>query len=69
LYAYPARCKVIGDPVYLNAKQLDCSSVLNWQVPEFACAKHEFEAILSQFPRLQSLLNLTILGKVSLHEP
>ncbi|MBD0347096.1 MAG: N-formylglutamate amidohydrolase [Coleofasciculus sp. Co-bin14] len=35
-------------PVYLNAKQLDCSFVPDWQVPEFDDAKRKFEAIFEQ---------------------
>lgn len=35
-------------PVYLNAKQLDGSSIPNWEVPEFDRAKHQFEAAFRQ---------------------
>jgi len=35
-------------PVYLDAKQLDCALVPDWQVPEFDDAKHKFEPIFEQ---------------------
>lgn len=35
-------------PVYLDAKQLDGSSVPAWEVPEFDRAKHNFEAVFNQ---------------------
>lgn len=38
-------------PVYLNAKQLDCACVPDWQVPEFDNAKHKFESIFEQITK------------------
>lgn len=38
-------------PVYLNAKQLDCAAVPDWQVPEFDDAKHKFESIFEQITK------------------
>lgn len=36
-------------PVYLSENQLDQTYIPNWQVPEFAQAKHQFEKISRQF--------------------
>ena len=38
-------------PVYLDTKQLDGSSVPDWQVPEFDKAKHKFESIFEQITK------------------
>ena len=38
-------------PIYLNAKQLDCSFISDWQVPEFDNAKHKFESIFEQITK------------------
>lgn len=38
-------------PVYLNAKQLDCACVPDWQVPEFDNAKHKFKSIFEQITK------------------
>ncbi|MEP0873994.1 N-formylglutamate amidohydrolase [Trichocoleus desertorum AS-A10] len=38
-------------PVYLNANQLDGTSIPDWQVPEFDEAKHKFESIFEQISK------------------